>query len=337
MKKIISFVFLAFAAFALTACGGKDDTKTIAVIMPSADHGFLGESIAHAEVATKDLAEAGGYNYKFLISDDVNTQSSQIEQVIADGVDVVVLWPHNGDELKSAAQQVVDAGIPIIIYDRLISDFNETAELLGDNVTIGEKTGLYFDNYFTSELAAGQVNILEFKGDNSSVPMQRHDGFFSTADANFNVVQEWSTNWSKDTAQQQMETFLATSDQATVESVQGIFTHDAEVALGVLAAIESYDGDYNLNIRLVSAVSCPKELLEKYEHFHELGIDIVSYSFSPAMVVEAIQLGIDVLDGKPVGGQYLIPTEAVDYSNYQAFMQGGVYTLRYSIYDDTTN
>lgn len=334
MKKIISLLFVFLAGFALTACGGGEDVKTIAVIMPSADHGFLGESIAHAEIATQELAEASGYEYTFLISDDVSQQSTQIETVIADGVDVVVLWPHNGDELKSAAQQVVDAGIPLIIYDRLISDFDETAELLGDNVTIGEKTGLYFNNFFGADLADGQVNILEFKGDNSSVPTQRHDGFFSTADANFNVVQEWSTGWSKDTAQQQMETFLTTTDQATVESIKGIFTHDAEVALGVLQAIEAYDGDYNLNIQLVSAVSAPKELLDTYEHYHEMGIEVVTYSFSPAMVVEAIQLGIDVLDGKIVSGQYLIPTEAVDYSNYETFMEGAVYTLRYSIYDE---
>jgi len=334
MKRIISLALLLFAALALTACGEESDAKTIAVIMPGADHGFLGESIAHAEAATETLATASGYNYTFLISDDVNQQASQIETVIADGVDVVVLWPHNGDELKAAAQQVVTAGIPIIIYDRLITDFDETAELLGDNVTIGEKSGLYFNEYFETELAAGEVNILEFKGDNSSVPMQRSNGFWSTASSNFNLVNEYDTSWSKDNAQTQMETFLNSGEEAVVESIQAIFTHDAEVALGVLAAIESYDGDFNLDIQLVSAVSCPKELLDVYSRYHDLGIDIVSYAFSPAMVVDAIQKGIDVLDGKIVGGQYLIPTEAVDFSNYMTFKEGSVYELRYSIYED---
>ncbi|XMB72857.1 substrate-binding domain-containing protein [Mycoplasmatota bacterium WC30] len=332
MKKIISFVFVLFAAFALTACGSGNDVKTIAVIMPSADHGFLGESINHATAATASLATAAGYEYTFLTSDDVVQQSNQIDQVVADGVDVVVLWPHNGDELKSAAQTIVDADIPLIIYDRLISDFAETAELLGDNVTIGEEMGTYFNTYFADELVAGEVNILEFKGDNSSVPTQRHDGFFSTADDNFNVVQDWSTGWSKDTAQTQMETFLA-GEQATVESVQGIFTHDAEVAAGVLAAIEGYDGAWTLNIKLVSAVSASKELLALFDHYEALGIDQVAYSFSPAMVVDAIQLGIDVLDGKTVSGEYLVATEMVDNTNFEAFMTGPVYTLRYSLED----
>ncbi len=333
MKKLLGLALLLVTVFALSACGGKDDTKTIAVIMPSADHGFLGESINHAEAATQSLAEADGYNYVFLISDDVVEQANQIDQVIADGVDVVVLWPHNGDELKSAAQQIVDEGIPLIIYDRLISDFNETAELLGDNVTIGEETGTYFNTYFATELAAGAVNILEFKGDNSSVPTQRSEGFWSTADTNFNKLQEWSTGWSKDTAQQQMETFLTTSSQADVESVQAIFTHDAEVAAGVLSAIEGYTGTYTLNIQLVSAVSASRELLALFDHYETLGIDQVAYSFSPAMVVDAIQLGIDVLNDVTVSGQYLVATEMVDNTNFEAFMQGPVYTLRYSLED----
>jgi ribose transport system substrate-binding protein len=101
------------------------------------------------------MGEERGYDYQFLISDDVVQQANQIDTVVSQGVDVVVLWPHNGDELRSAAQQIVDAGIPLVVYDRLIADFDETAELMGDNVTIGEETGKYFNDYFADELAAG--------------------------------------------------------------------------------------------------------------------------------------------------------------------------------------
>jgi len=335
MKKLIVFL-LVFAVLGLsfvTAGGQSDkDAKFLAVIMPSADHGFLGESIKHAENATKKLAEENGYSYQFLISDDIVEQSNQIDTIVARGADVVVLWPHNGDELKSAAQTIVDAGIPLIIYDRLISNFKQTAELLGDNVTIGEDTGKYFNKYFSKELAAGKVNILEFKGDNSSVPTQRSDGFWSTADKNFVKVNEFVTNWSKDTAQTQMETFLASNTKEQVESIQAIFTHDAEVAAGVLAALEGYDGSFKLNVRLVSAVSASRELLGLFDHYKEIGIDQVVYSFSPAMVVDAIELGIDVLKGKKVSGQYLVDTEMVDNTNYKEFMKGPVYSLRYSLY-----
>lgn len=333
-KGLIFLMVLLMAAIPSVFGGGKQDSgkKTLAVIMPSADHGFLGESIKHAEHATAQLAEAKGYDHIFLISDDVVEQANQIDTVVAQKVDCVVLWPHNGDELKAAAQTIVDAGIPLIIYDRLISNFDETAELMGDNFTIGEESGLYFNNYFKKELAAGKVNMLEFKGDNSSVPKQRSDGFWKTADKNFVRVNDYVTNWSKDTAQTQLETFLNSSTKEQVESIRAIFNHDADVAFGLLAALEGYDGDAKLNVKLVSAVSAPRELLAVYDHYKQLGIDIVTFSFSPAMVVDAIQLGIDVLDGKKVSGMHLVPTEMVDYSNYKEFQKGPVYTLRYSFY-----
>ena len=172
MRKFILVLLVGMlTGMSFVYANGQSDsgTKTLAVIMPSADHGFLGESIKHAEHATKELAEAKGYKHIFLVSDDVVEQANQIDTVVSQGADVVVLWPHNGDELKSAAQTIVDAGIPLIIYDRLISNFDETAELMGDNFTIGEDTGLYFNEYFKDELASGKVNMLEFKGDNSSV------------------------------------------------------------------------------------------------------------------------------------------------------------------------
>lgn len=331
MKKVVVLFFALVLGFSLAAC--KEDTTLLAVLIPGADHGFTGESVSHAIAGTERLAEEHGFEFKVLTSSTVVEQSNQIEQVISEGADVIVLWPHNGDELKSAAQQILDEDIPLIIYDRLISDFDETAEVLGDNVTIGEETGEYFNDYFEDELDAGTVKILEFKGDNSSVPTQRHDGFLSTADENFEIVQDFVTNWSRSTAQEQMESFLSSKTPAEVAEIKAIFTHDAEVQLGVLAALEGYEGDKTINVELVSGVSAPKELLEQFDHYEELGFDSVTFSFSPAMVVDAIELAIDVLEGETVSGQYLVPTEMVDNSNYEDFMQGDVYTFRYSLED----
>jgi len=328
---IVGLILVVGIGVAFAGGQGESDTESIAVIMPGATHGFLGESIRHAEDATQTIGEERGYSYQFLISDDVVQQANQIDTVVSQGVDVVVLWPHNGDELRSAAQQILDAGIPLVIYDRLITDFDENAELMGDNVTIGEETGEYFNDYFADELASGQVNILEFKGDNSTVPTQRSDGFWSTAHNNFNVVNEYVTNWSRDTAQTQMETFLNSSGRNTVESIQGIFTHDAEVQAGVMAAIEGYDGAFDVNVQLVSGVSAPRELLENFDRYQEQGIDQVTFAFSPAMVRDAIALGYDILDGESVSGLYLVETEMVDNTNYREFMEGDVFTVRYSV------
>lgn len=308
---------------------GDMTDKKMGVVMPNATHGFTGESIKHAEASVKELAEEHGFEYSFLTSGESSEQNNQIDQLISEEVDVIVLWPHNGDELRSAAQKVMEAGIPLIIYDRLINEFTPTAEIMGDNDTIGEMSGEYFNKFFEAELAEGTVNILEFKGDNSTVPQQRSDGFMKTANENFEIVLSVSTDWQRAKAQEQMESFLNNSSTEEVESVKAVFTHDDEVVLGVLDAIKNYSGDAELDIRLVSGVGGRKENLETFDEWEAEGVMQVTYSFAPHMVREAVKLGVDVLNGEEPSGLILIDTEEIDNANYEEFMEGETWKIRY--------
>jgi ribose transport system substrate-binding protein len=239
----------------------------------------------------------------------------------------------NGDELRSAAQKVMDAKIPLVIYDRLITDFAPTVEFMGDNVKIGEMTGEYFNNYFKAEIDAGEtINVLEFKGDLSTVPTQRSDGFKSTASEQFVIVQEFTTDWQRAKAMEQMETFLNTSSPEEIESIKAVFTHDDEVVLGVLDAIAAYQGPATLDIRLVSGVGARKENLDIFPKFKtENNIDQVTYAFSPAMIRSAVQLGADILNGQTPSGLILGPTVEVDNTNAEEFRTNEIYVTRYSL------
>lgn len=331
MKKLLVLLLSLSMILSIVGCGEKEsEVKTLAVVMPNATHGFLGESIKHAEDATKLLAEEFGFEYKFLTSAEASEQNNQLDTLINEKVACIVLWPHNGDELRSGAQNVVDAGIPLIIYDRLITDFEPTVEIMGDNFTIGEKAGNYFNTYFSKELAEGPVNILEFKGDNSTVPQQRSDGFSKTADANIVVVQQFSTDWQRAKAQEQMETFLNASTVEEIESIKAVFVHDDEVVLGVMDAIMNYSGDATLDVRLISGVGGRKENLDTFESFKkDYGVDQVTYLFSPTMVREAIEYGAKILNGEEVSGLILIDTLEIDQSNEQEFRKSDTWKIRY--------
>jgi ribose transport system substrate-binding protein len=322
----------ATEAPAAPAAGGAKG-KTMGIVMPNADHGFTGESIAHAQYFAKQMAEKEGFTYQFLTAGETSEQNNQVDTLINQKVDVIVMWPINGDELRSAAQKIVDAKIPLVIYDRLITGFTPTVEFMGDNVIIGKMAGEYFNKYFKADIDAGKdINILEFKGDLSTVPTQRSDGFKSTASPKFKILQSFTTNWQRATAMDQMETFLNTSSQADIESVKAVFTHDDEVVLGVLDAIAAYKGAAKLDIRLVSGVGARKENLDTFADFKtKHNIDQVTYAFSPAMIDSAVQLGIDILNGKNPSGQILGPTVEVDNSSAEAFRTNPIYVTRYSL------
>lgn len=342
MKKLVVLMLLTALVFSLVGCGseqptadtGSDSasaTKVLGVVMPNATHGFLGESIKHAEAATKQYAEEYGFEYKFLTSAEASEQNNQLDTLINEKVDCIVLWPHNGDELRSGAQNVMDAGIPLVIYDRLITDFKPTMEVMGDNFTIGEETGKYMNKYFADELAKEQqVHILEFKGDNSTVPQQRSDGFSKTADKNIVVVQQFSTGWQRAKAQEQMETFLTTSSIEDIEAIKAVFTHDDEVVLGVLDAITSYNGPVQLNIKLVTGVGGRRENLDTFKPYkEEYGIDQVTYLFSPTMVRDAVEYGAKIINGEEFSGLHLIDTLEIDLQNEQEFRNSEIYKIRY--------
>lgn len=335
MKKVLFALLATVMVFSFAACTQADDTQVMGIVMPSATHGFTGESIQHAEAAAKELAAEQGFDYMFLTAGEASEQNNHIDTLINEDVDVIVLWPMNGDELRSAALKVQDADIPLVIYDRLITDFTPTVEFMGDNVKIGEMTGEYFNDYFADEIAAGEtINILEFKGDLSTVPQQRTDGFLSTAADNFNIVQSFTTDWQRDKAMSQMETYLTTASPEEIASIKAVFTHDDEVVLGVLDAIANYNGETPLAIELVSGVGARRENLDTFAPVKEdYGIDQVTYAFSPAMIRQAIQLGADILAGETPSGLILGETVEVDNSNAEEFRNHPIYITRYSLED----
>ena len=131
---------------------------------------------------------------------------------------------------------------------------------------------------------------------------------------------------------EQLETWFASSSVADIEALQGIFTHDDEVVLGVLDAINNYDGPAKLNIKLVSGVGGRVENLDTFAPWAEKGVMQVTYAFSPAMVRDAVILGSEiVLDGKTPNGLILVPTVEIDNSNEQEFRTNDIFVTRYSI------
>ncbi|MGL4392602.1 MAG: substrate-binding domain-containing protein [Fusobacteriaceae bacterium] len=330
MKSFFKVSMLCILAVALSLTSFGAQKKIIGIVTPNATHGFLAESIKHAKIGADEFTKGTNIEYKFMTSAEASQQNNQMDELINAKVDAIVLWPHNGDELRSSAIKAMNEKIPLIVYDRLINGVKPTVEILGDNPAIGKMTAKYFNKYFEKELKAGIVNILEFKGDNSTVPQERSKGFASVADKKIKIVQQFDTGWQRAKAQEQMENFLNLSDVKTVESINGVFTHDDEVASGVIDAIINYKGNAKLNIRLISGVQARKESVETFETYKKkYNIDQVTYLFSPAMIRNAIKVGVEIAQEKKEPSLILIPTVEVDTKNYKEFMKSADWKIRY--------
>jgi len=69
---------------------------------------------------------------------DVQKQILQIENLIGQGVDVIVVIPSDSEKIGEAIEAANKAGVKVIAYDRLIKDGNIDSYISFDNVKVGE-------------------------------------------------------------------------------------------------------------------------------------------------------------------------------------------------------
>lgn len=93
----------------------------------------------------KEQLEALGYEVDLQYAeDDVQAQVSQIENMIAAGVNCLVIASIDSSALVNVEKQAKDAGIPVIAYDRLLMDTDAVSYYATfDNKGVGTAIGKY--------------------------------------------------------------------------------------------------------------------------------------------------------------------------------------------------
>ena len=340
MKKLLALVLslaLVLASTAALAEGIK-----LGIVTPDADHGFTGESVAHARAEAEALKAAGVIeDYMMGVGGEASKQIQAIDDILAWGPDAIMLWPLEGDQLRNAAQTIVDEGIPLVIYDRLIENFTGmAAEIMGDNEKIGNMMGEYLLKYFDEQLKAGEtITYLLFIGDSSTVSKQRTEGMTTILDASpykaqFKLVTDaFQTDWSNAKAQEFMENWLSTADAATIADLDFICTHDDEIVDGIMtvannnAALSSF--------KIITSVGGRRETLSTFKSITKP--ELLTYYFSPSYIREAIRLTVAAAKGetyqdqKIEGQLFLIPTIEIDKTTVATYEASQEYTDRYSL------
>ncbi len=346
-KKLFVLSIVLVLAMAITGVVSAADSFKIGVVTPDADHGFTGESVAHARAELEKLSKELGFEYKFEVGGEAAKQIAALETILEWGPDCIVLWPLEGEQLKNAATTIMEAGVKLIIYDRLIDGFKPTAEIMGDNETIGKWMGEYLLKYFAEQLKAGEtITYLRFIGDSSTVSIQRSKGMddviaASEYAAQFKQVQaNYQTDWSNAKAQEQMENWLTTADAKEIEDLDLIVTHDDEVVDGIVVALNNYFGSdpaAKLNIKLMTGVGGRRETLATFDKPVANGIELDTYFFSPSFIREAIRLGVAAAQGQQYAGEdingqlFLIPSIEIDKNTVEKFRASKEFEERYSI------
>ena len=166
MKKLFAMLLALAMILSLAACGGS--SAPAATQAPAATEAPKAEAPAATEapaaggnlvgvaMPTKDLQrwnqdgenmkkqlEAAGYEVDLqYAANDIATQVSQVENMIANGCEVLVIASIDGEALGTVLDQAKAANIPVIAYDRLIMNSDAVSYYATfDNWDVGVKQG----------------------------------------------------------------------------------------------------------------------------------------------------------------------------------------------------
>lgn len=164
MKKLVALLLVAILSFsmlALTGCGKKSD-NIIGVSMPTKSLQRWNQDGANMK---KQLEEAGYEVILEYAEDKVETQVSQIENMITKGAKVLVIASIDGTALKGVLESAAKEGIKVIAYDRLIKETpNVDYYATFDNYLVGAIQGQYIIDALNLESGAGPFNLEVFGG-----------------------------------------------------------------------------------------------------------------------------------------------------------------------------
>ena len=255
MKKILSLVIVLALAISMFAVVGSAEGKLVGVAMPTQDLQRWNQDGANM----KAELEKAGYEVELLYAaNDIPTQVSQVETMIADGCQVLVIASIDGEALGTVLAQAKEAGIPVIAYDRLIMNSDAISYYATfDNWLVGVKQGEFIRDALKLDEAEGPFNIEFITGD----PGDNNINFFF--DGAMSVLTPYlesgklvcpsgqtekavvaTANWATDAAQARFENILS-SFYADGTQLHAVLCSNDSTSLGVQNALKAnYVGEW---------------------------------------------------------------------------------------------
>ena len=199
----------------------------------------------------KSMLEAAGYEVMLTYSDnDVARQVSDIENMLTEGVEVLVIASIDGSSLGTVLEQAKAMGVPVIAYDRMITDTDAVDYYATfDNYMVGVIQGSFIEEKLGLKDGAGPFN-LEIVGGS---PDDSNAAFFLAGamdlltpyiEAGQLVVPSGQTTlaevgtmaWNTATAQARFENII-TGYYSTGANLDAVLCSNDSTAMGVINAL----------------------------------------------------------------------------------------------------
>jgi len=251
---------------------------------------------------------AGELGVRLIFSDAQQKQENQISAMracIQQGVDVIALPPVVEDGWDAVLQEAKDAKIPVIIVDRSVSaDKSMYAAHIGSNMELeGKKAGEEMN-----KLLPDGGKIIELSGTTGSgAAVGRAKGFRETLNANIEIVDSQTGNFTRAEGKPVMEAFL----KKYGADIKGAFIHNDDMAIGAIEAIKAA-GLNPGDIKIVSVDGTRGGFQAMIDGWVQADVEC-----NPLLGPQTMELALKILNGEPFEAETLT-NESVYYPDKAA-------------------
>lgn len=227
MKKLLAIVLATVLALSMVSVIAEE--YTIGALLSDTANTFF--------VTMKDAIEskAKELGAKTIVLDGANDSAKDVtnmENLIAAGVDIVLYNPVNSDAASAVVEMANAAGIQIITIDRNVNGAEVISHIASDNVYGGR-----IATEKLIELMGGQGVIAEIQGmAGASAANDRHQGFQEAVEAAGDQVKLADSqigDWDTTKALGIMENFLTAHPE-----IQAVFCANDNMAIGAVQACQ---------------------------------------------------------------------------------------------------
>ena len=250
IRKYLSIVLVALFAFTACSLEGEDNntsTENKTESNETADKKTDGNMKIGVSLSTlnnpffvsirEGIEEGAGDDAETVISDaqnDSSTQSNQVEDLITQGVDLIIINPVDSTAIASSVEKANEANIPVICVDRGTDSGEIVSFIASNNVEGGKLAGEYI-----LEKVGENAEVVQLEGiPGASSTRERGEGFKEATDGKINLVASQTANFDRAEGLTVMENLL----QAHPD-VKAVFCQNDEMALGASEAIKTSGKD----------------------------------------------------------------------------------------------
>ena len=284
----------------------------------------------------KEVAKAEGIDLRLQVCDnDAAKQMSQCENLLAEGIDILILAPHDATSAAAIVDNAHNDGIKVISYDRLVMNTKVDLYVSFDNQEVGRLQG----QYLTKLVPKGNYIVLAGAPTDNNAKLYRNGALEAIkpladkGDIKI-VMDQWVTDWQPTVAMNMVQNALTANDNKidavlapNDNTAGGVIQALAQVGLAGKVPVTGQDAEVTAAQRIVKgtqAMTVFKNTKEQAKIAIETAVEMVKGAIPQATS--------KVNNGKMDVPAILLKPLVVDKNNIDEVLIGSGYITKEQVY-----